>query len=145
MPFTSITRLRLRSPIYLPSFMLHAMRSGKQVQKAPGFLKGKTLLDKHLTFWTMTLWNEEASMKAYRIADAHKMAMPKLLNWCDEASIVHWFQNEETFPEWINAYERMKKEGRISKVRHPSPHHATMDIPPPRYPSRTERILFPNT
>lgn len=143
MPFVSITRLRLRSFFYLPSFMVHAMRSGNQVQKAKGFLKGKTLLDKNLTFWTMTLWKDEADMKAYRIADAHKKAMPKLLDWCDEASVVNWQQPGMGYPEWQHSYDRMKKEGRVSKVRKPSPNHANMDIPPPRYPSKTERILLP--
>ena len=91
----------------------------------------------------MTLWNEESDMKAYRIADAHKKAMPRLLNWCDEASVVHWQQPEDEFPEWQYSYERMKKEGRVSKVRHPSPHHQNMNVPPPRYPSQTERTLLP--
>jgi hypothetical protein len=145
MPFVSITRLRLRSILYLPSFMIHAMRSGNQAQKANGFMKGKTLMDKNLTFWTMTLWNDEADMKRYRIADAHKKAMPKLLNWCDEASIVNWHQPGTGYPEWQHAYERMKKEGRISKVLHPSTAHVTMDVPPPRYPSKTERILLPKS
>jgi len=145
MPFVSITRLRLRSLLYMPVFMVHAMRSSSQAQKANGFLKGKTLMDKHLTFWTMTLWKDESDMKSYRINDPHKKAMPKLLDWCDEASIVNWQQPGMGYPEWQHAYERMKKEGRASKVRHPSSNHPNMNFPPPRYPSRTERILLPKT
>jgi hypothetical protein len=143
MVFISITRLRLRSAFYLLPFLIHATRSTNQLVKSSKFLKGKTLLDKHLTFWTMTLWKDEAEMSAYRNTDAHKKAMPKLQHWCDEASIVHWQQEDENFPEWQTAYERMLQEGRISKVKHPSPAHAGLQIPPPRYPSKTERILLP--
>jgi hypothetical protein len=99
------------------------------------------LLDKHLTFWTMTLWPGEADMRSYRNADAHKKAMAKLQHWCDEASIVHWMQEGEDFPPWHQAWERLRAEGRVSRVKHPSPYHAAMDVPPPRYPSHTERIL----
>lgn len=143
MLFVSITRLRLRSVLYLIPFLIHASRSTKQLVKNSKFLKGKTLLDKRLTFWTITLWRNEAEMRAYRNTDAHKKAMSKLQHWCDEASIVHWQQEDENFPEWQLAYERMIKEGRVSKVKHPSSTHASLQIPPPRYPSKTERILLP--
>lgn len=143
MPFVSVTRLRLRNFLYLVPFMFHAMRSSNQIIKSPGFLKGKTLLDKHLTFWTISLWKEQNDMRAYRIADAHKEAMPKLQQWCDEASVVHWMQESDDIPDWQTSYLRMKSEGRVSKVKHPSPGHTNMDVPPPRYPSQTERILLP--
>ncbi len=143
MTFVSITRLRLRSGIYFVPFFWHAIQSGNQIQKAKGFIKGKTLLDKHLTFWTISLWKEEADMRAYRSADAHKKAMPKLQLWCDEASVAHWQQETEEFPEWKTSYDRMVLEGRASKVRHPSSQHLSMQVPPPRYPSKTERILLP--
>jgi heme-degrading monooxygenase HmoA len=123
--------------------MIHALRSGKQVEKSKGFIKGKTLLDQHLTFWTMTIWNTEADMRAYRSADAHKKAMPKLQHWCDEASVVHWEQEDEAFPSWQHSYDKMRATGRISKVKYPSLQHANMDVPAPRYPSKTERILVP--
>lgn len=100
-------------------------------------------MDRKLTFWTMTLWNSEADMRAYRNTDAHKKAMPKLQFWCDEASIVHWQQQEDEFPSWFEAHERMPKEGRLSKVKNPSANHLSFTIPAPRYPSKTEQILMP--
>ena len=143
MPFVSITRLRLRSPLYLLPFFIHTARSARQLVNESKFLGGKTLLDKGLTFWTMTLWNSEVDMRAYRNTDAHKKAMPKLQNWCNEASIVHWEQEGTGMPEWFDAHERMKSGGRLSKVKHPSADHIAMKIPQPRYPSPTERILKP--
>ncbi|MFL5742862.1 MAG: hypothetical protein ACJ75B_21765 [Flavisolibacter sp.] len=143
MPFVSITRLRLRSAWYLLPFMVHTTRSANQLVRNSRFIKGKTLLDKHLTFWTMTLWNSEADMRTYRNADAHKKAMPKLQIWCDEASIVHWQQDSEEYPEWQSAWEHLISGGRASKVKHPTAAHATLEFPSPRYSSRTERILLP--
>jgi Domain of unknown function (DUF3291) len=143
MPFVSITRLRLRSALYLIPFFIHATRSSNQMVRDAHFLKGKTLLDKRLTFWTMSLWKDEAGMRAYRNSKAHKKAMPKLQYWCNEASIVHWTQEGDDYPGWLECYERMKTTGRISKVRHPSPDHANLQVPPPRESSKTERILLP--
>ena len=143
MIFISITRLRLRSVIYLPVFFWYTIASNKQLIKDSKFRKGKTLLDKGLTFWTMTLWNTEADMRAYRNSNAHKKAMPKLQHWCNEASVVHWQQEEAEFPSWVEAHQRMQKDGRLSKVKNPSPFQSLLQIPAPRYPSKTERILLP--
>ena len=123
--------------------MVHANRSTNQLIHESRFIKGKTLLDKHLTFWTLTLWNSEADMRSYRNTDAHKKAMPKLQTWCDEASVVHWQQDSEEFPEWQFAWEQLISGGRASKVKRPTAAHATLEFPSPRYSSRTERILLP--
>lgn len=58
--------------------------------------------------------------------------MVKLLDWCDEASVVHWDQQDATLPAWGEAYRRMVGEGRASKVRFPSAAHFAYQIPPPR-------------
>jgi len=49
--------------------------------------------------------------------------MPKLLDWCDEASVDHWTQDIPVAPDWLEADRRMRTEGRPSKVRNPSPSH----------------------
>lgn len=143
MIFVSITRLRLRSGLYLLPFFWHTFTSTRQLTKRSKFIKGKTLLDKGLTFWTMTLWSAEADMRAYRNTDAHKKAMPKLQHWCSEASVAHWQQTGDDFPAWTEAHRHMQTEGRLSKVKHPSPCHSLQQIPPPRQSAKTERILLP--
>lgn len=132
MPFVSVTRLRLRALRFLPGFFLHAMGANAQARRAPGFYGGALLPDRHRTFWTMTVWNSAEDMRAYVLSGSHKAAMPKLLNWCDEASIVHWEQLDAQLPSWQDAVRRMRQEGRASKVRHPSPDHAAMTFAPPR-------------
>ena len=89
MPFVSITRLRIRSWRFLPAFLFAAFRSGKQARNADGNLAVKILRDKHNAFWTSTSWDSEASMKAFMRANPHGPAMRKLLEWCDEAALVH--------------------------------------------------------
>lgn len=132
MPFVSITRLRLRALRFVPGFFLHTLRAQAQLRRAPGFQGGALLPDRRWAFWTMTMWDAPESMRTYILSGAHKTAMPRLLNWCDEASIVHWEQAEGRLPSWQEADRRMRQEGRTSKVRHPSPDHAAMRFASPR-------------
>ena len=37
--------------------------------------------------------------------------------------MVHWEQEEEALPGWLEAVRRMCEEGRPSRVRYPSPQH----------------------
>jgi heme-degrading monooxygenase HmoA len=132
MIFVSLTRLRVRSVWFMPGFFLYAIRSQNQVRRAAGFLTGALLPDRDRAFWTMTAWDSQESMRAYMISGAHKQAMPKLLHWCDEASVAHWMQEETTLPSWEDADERMRKDGRASKVLHPSAEHAGLQYKSPR-------------
>ena len=132
MAFVSLTRLRLRSPRFLPLFALHTFRSMRQIRKAPGFQRGAILADRRWTFWTLTAWDRQESMRAYMIAGAHKEAMAYLMHWCDEASVAHWTQTDEKLPSWSEADVRMRASGRPSKVRNPSPGHAELRYSAPR-------------
>lgn len=128
----SVTRLRIRSLRFMPAFFVHAQRATAQIRRAEGFLDGLLLPDRKLTFWTMTLWRDLADMRRYMTDGAHLKVMPKLLHWCDEASVVHWTQEAEALPDWAEADRRMRSEGRPSKVRHPSPHHGDLSYRSPR-------------
>jgi hypothetical protein len=132
LPFISITRLRIRSLRFLPAFALQTLAAIRQVRRAPGFQGGALLPDRRWTFWTMTVWDSEASMRAYMISGDHRTAMPRLLEWGDEASVVHWEQTETAHPSWAEAELRMRASGRPSKVRHPSPEHASLGFQAPR-------------
>lgn len=132
MAFVSLTRLRLRSLRFVPFFAFHTLRSLSQVKKAPGFEKGAVLNDRKWTFWTLTLWESEQSMRQYMISGSHKKAMLHLLHWCDEASVAHWTQAEADLPSWMEADTRMRATGRPSKVNHPSANHAGLTYATPR-------------
>jgi len=72
MPLVSVTRLRIRSWRYLPAFAIDALRSSRQAQRTPGFAGGWLGFAPELAFWTVTVWRNEASMRAYRDKEAHK-------------------------------------------------------------------------
>lgn len=133
MPFISVTRLRVRSVRFLPAFALHTLRSRAQVRRAPGFQGGSLLADREWTFWTVTAWDGQDSMRRFMATGAHRAAMPRLLDWCDEASVAHWTQPDgAALPSWAEADRRMREGGRPSKVRRPSPRHAALAYRPPR-------------
>lgn len=136
--FISITRLRLRHWWYLPAFFLGSNRSITQARKAPGFRKGMTLADRKRAFWTLTGWESEAAMKAYRSSGPHKTVMGKLPGWCDEAAVAHYQADE--LPPWTEAWERLKA-GRFLSVQRPSADQLAKQISAPRTQPLMQRSI----
>jgi hypothetical protein len=132
MPLVSITRLRVRRWRYLPLFLLYALASTHQARRAFGSLAVSVLNDSGFAFWTRTVWTDEAAMRAFMLSGAHRRVMPRLLDWCDEASVVHWVQDAAEPPPWPEAHRRLQAEGRRSRVRHPSERQQRFQIPAPR-------------
>ncbi|GGB38365.1 hypothetical protein GCM10011380_29710 [Sphingomonas metalli] len=132
MGFVSVTRLRLRSVRFLPGFAWHTRRTLAQIRVAEGYRAGQLLADRRFAFWTVTLWRDPAAMRGYMASGAHLQAMPRLMHWCDEASVVHWPSEADGLPDWDEIDRRMRAEGRPSKVRHPTPDHAGLGYAPPR-------------
>jgi hypothetical protein len=139
MPFVSITRLRVRSWRYLPAFLFQALRAARQAKAASGSLAVSILRDADLAFWTRTVWIEEAAMRSFMVSGAHRSVMPRLLEWCDEASVVHWVQDAPEPPSWPESHRCMQQVGRRSKVNHPSEAQRRFEIPEPR---RTAELKF---
>ena len=100
MPIISITRLHVRSWRLLPSFFLRVYPTTRQTAAAEGNLKVALLRDRRVTFWTSTSWASEASMKAFMLAGVHGPVMRKLMDWCDEAALVHWKQDGADRQSW---------------------------------------------
>jgi uncharacterized protein DUF3291 len=123
MPFVSVTRLHLASRWFFPRFVFYALASSKQARRSPGFLAGWTSNDGELGFWTSTVWDSLEAMRAFRNSGMHMKVMPKLLRWCDEAAFVHWEQPEASAPDINAAFDRLSREGKLSKVHKPSARH----------------------
>lgn len=141
--FVSVTRLRIRSVIYLVPFFWMNERAVRQLMRARGFHRGKLLVERGLTFWTMTAWQDERAMRDFRSSGAHKRAMPRLVSWCDEASVVHWQSETAELPDWQTAARRMTAEGRLSPVERPSAAQVAGKFAPPRPRSFIERTIIP--
>ena len=141
MPFVSVTRLRVKSIFYLLPFIRANEACVKALQTSEGLLKGKELIDKRLTFWTITVWETPEAMKKYRNSIAHRNAMQHLPAWCNEASYHHWIQEEADIPNWHTAAEKLFSAGTLSKVRNPSAAQQNNIFPKISW-TKTERTLF---
>jgi heme-degrading monooxygenase HmoA len=128
MSFVSITRLRVRSWRYLPAFSLAALRAALQARYATGNLGISLLREPRNIFWTCSLWIDEPAMRAFMVSGAHRPIMRRLLEWCDEASVAHWTGDSAQKPTWEEAHLRMQRDGRPSRVNHPSEAHRRFDI-----------------
>jgi hypothetical protein len=124
MALVSITRLRVRAVRFLPAFIWYALRSLAQARRSVGCFGADVRREKRLVFWTRTAWSDLAAMRAYVGSGAHRTVMPKLQSWCDEASVVHFEQSSDELPDWTISAEKIRQDGRPSRVRHPSVAHA---------------------
>ncbi|MFM2126367.1 MAG: hypothetical protein RL328_2818 [Acidobacteriota bacterium] len=132
MALVSVTRLRVRSVWQLPRFFRHAIPSNLQARKAPGNLGVDLLNDAHFTFWTKTVWKDEAAMRAYMLSGAHRSAMSAIQEMASEASVVHWQQESVVAPDWQEAHRRMVESGRATRLKYPTADHLAGEILPPR-------------
>jgi hypothetical protein len=132
MSAVSITRLRVGSWHFLPAFLFHSIRTAWQARNAAGIRSATLLKDDWRTYWTRTVWTDEAAMKTFMACGSHRRAMPKMAQFCDEASVARWNQVDETPPIWSEVHRRMCSEGRRSRVKHPSAAQEAFQIPAPR-------------
>jgi hypothetical protein len=116
----------------LPMFLLRTMLAQRQVARANGFYGGRLLVDRHNTYWTLTVWQDERAMKKFRGSGAHANVMPALAEWCDEAAYAHWTIHDDRVPAWPEAYQHLIDEGKLSRVNHPSEDHVARRFPQPR-------------
>ena len=143
MPITSITRLRIRHWRFLPGFALHTLRSRNQILRATGFLGGYLAGGPRRASWTVTVWEDLESMREYRRTGAHLRAMPKLLDWCDEAAVATIPDSAPTPLAPTEAAALLRSKGRISKVKNPAPHHAAGELLPDNAVPRIAMHLQP--
>jgi heme-degrading monooxygenase HmoA len=131
MPFVSITRLRVRRWRYLPQFLVQSIRAARQAKRAAGNLAVSILRDADRAFWTRTVWSDEAAMRSFMQSGVHRRVMARLPEWCDEAALVHWVQDDKEPPSWAEAHRRLELEGRRSRVNHPTAAQRRFEIREP--------------
>jgi hypothetical protein len=130
--FVSVTRLRMRLVRHLPLIWWNTYLMQRQVVRSAGFVGGRLLIDARRTYWTLTVWEDEKAMKAFRGSGTHASVMPRLPKWCDEAAYAHWETLDVSVPEWLEAHEHLVKDGKLSRVEAPSADHQSRRFPRPR-------------
>jgi hypothetical protein len=135
MLIVSVTRLRLRKRRFIPGFAYFALASLVQARRSRGNLHATAIRQHGLVFWTITVWDDEAAMREFRTAGSHRRAMPRLAEWCDEATYVRWNRAAGEMPTLQEAFVQLKAHGIVSKVAHPSSAHEARDFPAPEEPA----------
>ena len=139
MPFVSVSRLRVRSWRYLSRFVIQSLRAARQAKFADGSLAVSVLRDADRAFWTRTVWRDEAAMRSFMRSGVHRRIMARLPEWCDEAALAHWVQDDNEPASGAEAHRRLQKEGRRSRVDHPSDAQRRFEI---REPRKSSGLVF---
>ena len=94
--YVSITGLKPKSPLQVPRFWWHAIRSMQQAQRAPGNLsvEARTIAGTH---HTMSLWQDRAAMRASRSIGT---------------GAVHGYESDAA-PAWAELPALLRAHGRI--------------------------------
>ena len=109
MAYISITGLRLNSFFHSPRFWWLAIRSMRQAMNAPGNISAsaQTINGIH---HTLTVWTNEAAMRAYLVQGAHLQAMKAFRSIATGKTIGF---EAETVPLWTEVHRIWLEKGRV--------------------------------
>jgi hypothetical protein len=135
MPHIAVTRLHVRDETYLDEFIQAAFVIATAAEDAHGCEHAEAAFepDGH-TLWTRSVWIDRLAMRRFMVSDAHGAMMPMLREWCDEAAMVDWEQDDPRPPRWADAHDRLQREGRASTLDRPSPAHERFMLRVPAVP-----------
>ncbi len=75
--YLAITRLQVVSIRHLISFMYSTIQCVFTLKKFSDFKYGKLVTQRHLVFWTLSVWKNPTGMRAFSMSKAHKNAINK--------------------------------------------------------------------
>jgi heme-degrading monooxygenase HmoA len=137
------TRMKVNRPRDVPAFFRTALAVARQSKGSPGFRGGSLRVEPTRTFWTLTAWEDAASMSAFRDTGAHREAMPALAAWADEAYFVAWSQPDGRMPGWSDLRQRLPGRPLFADLDHPSDGHRRRDTPGPGRVGLVRRLRDP--
>lgn len=141
MAYLSMTRLKLKSVIYLLPFSIQNEQVIRQLRTSHGFLKGKELATPSLSMWTATLWNSLEDLRAFYLSGSHKEAMKNINQWSSEAVSGHQEVDSNELPDWDNIRLQLLNVGHFANLKEPSFAHQKGIILKPRFILTTRDIL----
>ncbi len=109
MAYISITGLKLKSFFHSPRFWWLAIRSMRQAMQAPGNISAsnRTINGIH---HTLTVWDNEAAMRAYLVQGAHLQAMKAFRSIATGKTIGF---EAETPPDWSQVHQIWLEKGKV--------------------------------
>ena len=108
----SITKLQLKNIWQLLIFMKHAGKSRNQAISSAGVIHVDVKADLgKLTFYTLTAWENESSLREFMLARHHKEAMKTTKRIARQAVSIH-FEGDK-IPDWTEALQILEKNKRV--------------------------------
>ena len=108
MVHVSVTGIRLHSIWRLPRFVRHTVPAMRQARSAPGNLFAQARRIDGV-FHTLTVWTDQAAMRAFLTSGAHLQAMRAMAGIGTGSTLGY---PAEAVPDWKDAYARWQSEGR---------------------------------
>jgi hypothetical protein len=127
--YLSMTRLRLKSPLYLIPFFVQNEKILSQLRASQGFIKGKVLAAPNLSMWTATLWASEQDLRAFHLNGEHGETIEKIDEWSSDSARCHQLTESDKIPSWENVRLELIKSGRFRDLTEPSCDQINREIP----------------
>ena len=123
-----MTRLRLKSFLYLIPFFIQNEKILSQLRASQGFVKGKILAAPNLSMWTATLWASEQDLRAFYLNGEHGETIEKINEWSSDSAKYHQLTESDEIPSWENVRLQLIKSGRFQDLTEPSFDHINGEI-----------------
>ena len=132
----SVTRLRVRSVIYLPAFIWQTFLSQGQVVRADGFRGGRLLIDPGRAFWTLTVWESERGDKGVSRLRLARQGYAAPCEMVRGSLLRPLGFRGRCSPGVARGLEQLVRDARLSRVEHPSPNYEARRRPetPGKFP-----------
>ncbi|ELS32775.1 MULTISPECIES: hypothetical protein [Pseudanabaena] len=127
--YLSMTRLKLKSPLYLIPFFIQNKKILNQLRASQGFVKGKILAAPNLSMWTVTLWSSEEDLRAFYLNGEHGETIEKINEWSSDSVRCHQLTESDAIPSWENIRLQLTKSGRFRDLTEPSFDQISREIP----------------
>lgn len=113
----SVTRLRLARWRDVPAFLRAAMRLRREFPDVPGAVTlGLAAEPWRRTFWTLSAWRDEESLKAYVRSPGHAAAMRRFARAMADPVSARW-TSDGGRPSWEYAVRRLDEGPDRTSVR----------------------------
>lgn len=134
-PHLTVTRLRVRGtrPLVLARFLRLSQENARAARTSGGFIGGVLWVD-GLTFWTVTLWQDRARMRAYACGLMHLGAMRHLHKHRDaytDAAFAGGVSPTSQLPTPLEAHTFLAAQATFYDLPRPSADHTARRIRPP--------------